>query len=104
VDDRYSTNTNHRGEIQHYGGYRSRADTQKEATWRPKVSSKRVTFANPLANILSEHHQATDLSVLLVESPCFKTATSFEWFDPMHEEVLKLSPRSNTSCTCWRRH
>ncbi|CAN6374717.1 unnamed protein product [Urochloa humidicola] len=88
VDDCYSS-THYRGSNHGSTGHRSRAltPTGHQTTWRKKAASgKKVSFANPLVQVMGQCRQSTDQSsFLVVDVP---SARQTAWFDPMLEETL----------------
>ncbi|CAO2191243.1 unnamed protein product, partial [Urochloa humidicola] len=76
VDDCYSSSRYHGGSYGH-GGHRSRAAAPAGTkTWRPKASSKRVSFANPLVQVLGFTPKEHRIKEMLDNAPGWGLAHS----------------------------
>ncbi|CAN6222634.1 unnamed protein product [Urochloa humidicola] len=89
VDDCYSA-ARFRGNDH---GHRSRAmaPTGRQTTWCKKAGTgKRVTFANPLFQIMGEY-TAQDDHFLIQSATVLASSNRVEWSDPMREELFITS-------------
>ncbi|CAO2176568.1 unnamed protein product, partial [Urochloa humidicola] len=62
----------------HYGGHRSRAGgpAATTATWRPKNAAKKVSFANPLVQIMGHPTREQRIRDMLANAPGWSHTTS----------------------------
>ena len=87
LEDCYSSSRYRRGNH----GHRSRpvAPGGSQLTWRKKINSaKKVTFANPLFQVLGEYSHQTDFSLNQVVIASTTPSNWEDWFDPMREELF----------------